>query len=75
MGTLSGVSSWVVGVPAGCWWGYRESLGPNALIWAQPTALAAAKVALGSQFQHPSRWQTRAYPKCTGSRTQNVKVY
>jgi multidrug resistance protein, MATE family len=49
---IYGVSFWVIGVPAGYWWGYRHELGPNALTWSLLAALAAAMVALAVRFQH-----------------------
>lgn len=49
---IYGVSFWVIGVPAGYWWGYHQGLGPNALTWALLAALAAATAALGWRFQH-----------------------
>jgi MATE family multidrug resistance protein len=49
---IYGVSFWIIGVPAGYWWGYREGLGPHALTWALLAALAAAGGALGWRFQH-----------------------
>jgi len=48
---IYGVSFWVIGVPAGYWWGYRQGLGPNALAWALVIALAAAAVALAWRFR------------------------
>jgi MATE family multidrug resistance protein len=51
---IYGVSFWIIGVPAGYWWGYREGLGPNALTWSLLAALAAATVALGWRFQRLS---------------------
>ncbi len=54
------VSFWIVGVPAGYWWGYRLALGPNALTWALAAALATATIALGWRFQHLSHRQARA---------------
>src|SRR5262249_39978066 len=48
---IYGVSFWVIGVPAGYWWGYRQGLGPNALSWSLVAALAAAAAALGWRFQ------------------------
>jgi multidrug resistance protein, MATE family len=48
---IYGVSFWVIGVPAGYWWGYRQGLGPNALSWALVAALAAAAIALAWRFQ------------------------
>jgi multidrug resistance protein, MATE family len=53
------VSFWVIGVPAGYWWGYRQALGPNALTWALLAALAAATAALGWRFQHLSHHKAR----------------
>jgi MATE family multidrug resistance protein len=53
---IYGISFWVVGVPAGYWWGYRQELGPFALTWALIAALAVAAVALGWRFHVlPSR--------------------
>lgn len=49
---IYGVSFWIIGVPAGYWWGYHQDLGPNALTWALLAALAAATVALAWRFQH-----------------------
>jgi multidrug resistance protein, MATE family len=48
---IYGVSFWVVGVPAGYWWGYRQELGPFALTWALIAALSVAAVALGWRFR------------------------
>ncbi len=31
---IYGVSFWIIGVPAGYWWGYRQGIGPHALTWA-----------------------------------------
>ncbi|MGH6893828.1 MAG: MATE family efflux transporter [Dongiaceae bacterium] len=56
---IYGVSFWLIGVPAGYWWGYRHALGPNALIWALLAALAAATIALGWRFQHLSHRQAQ----------------
>jgi MATE family multidrug resistance protein len=56
---IYGVSFWIIGVPAGYWWGYRHSLGPNALTWALFAALAAATVALAWRFQHLTHHRTR----------------
>lgn len=53
------VSFWIIGVPAGYWWGYRQELGPNALTWALLAALAAATIALGWRFQHLSHRKVR----------------
>ena len=47
---IYGVSFWVVGVPAGYWWGYRQALGPDALAWALIAALAVAAIGLGWRF-------------------------
>jgi MATE family multidrug resistance protein len=52
---IYGVSFWIIGVPAGYWWGYRAGLGPNALTWSLLAALAAAGVALAWRFQHLTR--------------------
>jgi len=49
---IYGVSFWVIGVPAGYWWGYRQGLGPDALSWSLVAALAAAAAALAWRFQH-----------------------
>jgi len=49
---IYGVSFWIIGVPAGYWWGYHQGLGPTALTWALLAALAAATAALGWRFQH-----------------------
>jgi MATE family multidrug resistance protein len=49
---IYGVSFWVIGVPAGYWWGYRMGLGPDALTWSLLAALAAATIALAWRFQH-----------------------
>ena len=49
---IYGVSFWIIGVPAGYWWGYHQALGPNALTWALLAALAAAMAALAWRFQH-----------------------
>jgi MATE family multidrug resistance protein len=46
-----GISFWVVGVPAGYWWGYRQEIGPTALTWALIAALGVAAVALGWRFR------------------------
>ena len=48
---IYGISFWVVGVPAGYWWGYRQELGPFALTWALIAALSLAAVALGWRFR------------------------
>jgi MATE family multidrug resistance protein len=48
---IYGISFWVVGVPAGYWWGYRQELGPFALTWALIAALSVAAVALGWRFR------------------------
>jgi MATE family multidrug resistance protein len=48
---IYGISFWVVGVPAGYWWGYQQELGPFALTWALTAALAVAMVALGWRFR------------------------
>lgn len=56
---IYGVSFWIIGVPAGYWWGYRHALGPNALIWALLAALAVATVALAWRFQHLTHHRTR----------------
>jgi multidrug resistance protein, MATE family len=48
---IYGISFWLVGVPAGYWWGYREELGPFALTWALTAALSVAMVALGWRFR------------------------
>lgn len=48
---IYGVSFWVVGVPAGYWWGYRQEIGPTALTWALIAALSVAAVALGWRFR------------------------
>jgi len=48
---IYGVSFWVIGVPAGYWWGYRHGLGPEALSWSLVAALAAAAAALAWRFQ------------------------
>jgi MATE family multidrug resistance protein len=47
---IYGISFWVIGVPAGYWWGYRQALGPAALTWALIAALGAAAIALGWRF-------------------------
>jgi multidrug resistance protein, MATE family len=52
------VSFWVVGVPAGYWWGYHHALGPTALLWALIAALAAATVALAWRFKYLPRRAT-----------------
>ena len=52
---IYGVSFWIIGVPAGYWWGYRAGLGPNALTWSLLAALAAATAALAWRFQHLTR--------------------
>jgi MATE family multidrug resistance protein len=52
-----GVSFWVIGVPAGYWWGYRQGLGPDALAWALVAALAAAAVALAWRFRRLTHHQ------------------
>lgn len=49
---IYGVSFWIIGVPAGYWWGYHHGLGPNALTWSLVAALAAATAALVWRFQH-----------------------
>jgi MATE family multidrug resistance protein len=49
---IYGVSFWIIGVPAGYWWGYHQGLGPISLTWALLGALAAASMALGWRFQH-----------------------
>jgi multidrug resistance protein, MATE family len=49
---IYGVSFWLIGVPAGYWWGYHHGLGPNALTWSLLAALAAATAALAWRFQH-----------------------
>ncbi|HET6159111.1 MAG TPA: MATE family efflux transporter [Dongiaceae bacterium] len=49
---IYGVSFWIIGVPAGYWWGYHQGLGPNALTWSLLAALAAATLALAWRFQH-----------------------
>jgi len=48
---IYGISFWIIGVPAGYWWGYRQGLGPNALAWALIAALAVATIGLGWRFQ------------------------
>jgi len=48
---IYGISFWVVGVPAGYWWGYRQEFGPFALTWALIAALSVAAVALGWRFR------------------------
>jgi MATE family multidrug resistance protein len=48
---IYGISFWVIGVPAGYWWGYRQGIGPYALSWALLAALAAATAALALRFQ------------------------
>lgn len=48
---IYGVSFWVIGVPAGYWWGYHQELGPPALTWALIAALSAAGLALAWRFQ------------------------
>jgi MATE family multidrug resistance protein len=48
---IYGISFWVIGVPAGYWWGYRQELGPFALTWALTAALSVAAVALGWRFR------------------------
>jgi len=48
---IYGISFWIVGVPAGYWWGYRLELGPVALTWALIAALSVAAVALGWRFR------------------------
>jgi MATE family, multidrug efflux pump len=55
---IYGVSFWVIGVPAGYWWGYHHGLGPNALTWALLAALAAATIALAWRFQHLTHHRT-----------------
>ena len=55
---IYGVSFWVIGVPAGYWWGYRQGLGPNALTWALLAALAAATAALAWRFQRLTKHRT-----------------
>jgi MATE family multidrug resistance protein len=49
---IYGVSFWIIGVPAGYWWGYHHGLGPNALTWSLLAALAAATAALAWRFAH-----------------------
>ena len=49
------VSFWAVGVPAGYWWGYRQGIGPEALLWALVAALAAATLALAWRFKYLPR--------------------
>jgi len=49
---IYGVSFWIIGVPAGYWWGNREGIGPHALTWALLAALTAATAALALRFQH-----------------------
>lgn len=49
---IYGVSFWIIGVPAGYWWGYHHGLGPNALTWSLLAALAAATGALAWRFAH-----------------------
>jgi MATE family multidrug resistance protein len=49
---IYGISFWVIGVPAGYWWGYREGIGPYALTWALLAALTAATAALALRFRH-----------------------
>lgn len=48
---IYGVSFWLIGVPAGYWWGYRHAIGPDALTWSLIAALGAAALALGWRFQ------------------------
>lgn len=48
---IYGVSFWLIGVPAGYWWGYRHGIGPDALTWSLIAALGAATLALGWRFQ------------------------
>lgn len=48
---IYGISFWIVGVPAGYWWGYRQELGPPALTWALIAALTVAAIALGWRFR------------------------
>lgn len=55
---IYGVSFWVIGVPAGYWWGYHHGLGPSALTWALLAALAAATTALAWRFQHLTHRRT-----------------
>lgn len=55
---IYGVSFWIIGVPAGYWWGYREALGPNALTWALLMALAVATLALGWRFQRLTMYRS-----------------
>jgi len=55
---IYGVSFWIIGVPAGYWWGYRQGLGPNALAWALVAALAVAAIALAWRFQRLSHHWT-----------------
>ncbi|WP_119301868.1 MATE family efflux transporter [Dongia deserti] len=56
---IYGVSFWIIGVPAGYWWGYHHGLGPNALTWSLLAALAAASAALAWRFQHLTRQKAR----------------
>jgi MATE family multidrug resistance protein len=49
---IYGVSFWIIGVPAGYWWGYRQALGPDALTWSLVAALTAAAAALAWRFKH-----------------------
>lgn len=56
---IYGVSFWVIGVPAGYWWGYHQGLGPSALTWALIAALGAAALALGWRFQALSAHRSR----------------
>jgi MATE family, multidrug efflux pump len=55
---IYGVSFWVIGVPAGYWWGYRQGLGPNALTWSLLAALAAATTALAWRFMRLTKHRT-----------------
>ena len=55
---IYGFSFWVIGVPSGYWWGYRQALGPNALTWSLLVALAAAAGALAWRFQRITHHRT-----------------
>ena len=60
---IYGVSFWLIGVPAGYWWGYREGIGPHALTWALLAALTAATAALALRFQHLTDHQAVSKPR------------
>ena len=69
---IYGVSFWVIGVPAGYWWGYREGIGPHALTWALLAALTAATAALALRFQHLTDHQAVSKTYIVGLRSKVV---